>query len=62
MLNMEDIMYQLKQIGPRIREQVYDALHNYSAMTRLSMSKIVEDAVKEYLEKKGFEVADDHRN
>lgn len=55
-------MYQLKQIGPRIREQVYHALHNYSAMTRLSMSKIVEDAVREYLEKQGFEVADDNRD
>jgi len=55
-------MYKLKQIGPRIREQVYDALHSYSAMTRLSMSKIVEDAVKDYLQRQGFEVSDDHRS
>ena len=55
-------MYKLKQIGSRIREQVYDALHSYSAMTRLSMSKIVEDAVKDYLQRQGFEVSDDHRS
>ena len=55
-------MYEVKQIGPRIRINVYKALHSYSAMTRLSMSKIVEDAVKDYLQKEGFEVADDHRN
>ena len=55
-------MYKLKQLGPRIREHVYDALHNYSAMTRLSMSKIVETAVKESLHTHGFNVPAPHRN
>lgn len=55
-------MSELKQIGPRIREDVYKALHDYSDKTRMSMSLIVELALKDLLVKSGYEFADDHRN
>jgi hypothetical protein len=58
---MESEMDKLKQIGPRIRQDVYDALHAYSDGSRMSMSLIVELALKEYLmtERKTL---DDHRD
>ena len=61
-LNMETDMAELKQIGPRIREDVYDALHEYSADSRMSMSLIVELALKEYLKSSGYEFANDNRD
>jgi len=42
-------MKELKQIGPRIREDVYDALHDHSDNTRISMSALVEMALKDLL-------------
>ena len=55
-------MTDLKQIGPRVREDVYDALHEYSAKTRMSMSLIVEMAIKDLLKECGYEFKDDHRH
>lgn len=55
-------MKELKQIGPRIREDVYDALHDYSDNTRISMSALVEMALKDLLKKAGYEFKDDRRN
>jgi len=55
-------MSELRQIGPRIREDVYKSLHDYSDKTRMSMSLIVELALKDLLVKSGYEFADDHRN
>lgn len=61
-LNMESTMKELKQIGPRIREDVYDALHEYSADSRMSMSLIVELALRDALKAAGYEFANDHRD
>lgn len=55
-------MKELKQIGPRIREDVYDALHDYSHNTRISMSALVEMALKDLLKQAGYEFKDDRRN
>ena len=55
-------MSELKQIGPRIREDVYDALHEYSSISRMSMSLIVELALKEYLDRIAEEVSNDRRD
>lgn len=55
-------MKELKQIGPRIREDVYDALHEYSADSRMSMSLIVELALRDALKAAGYEFANDHRD
>jgi hypothetical protein len=54
-------MDKLKQIGPRIRQDVYDALHAYSDGSRMSMSLIVELALKEYLMTER-ETPDDNRD
>ena len=54
-------MKDLKQIGPRIREDVYDALHEYSNQSRISMSVLVEMALKDLLNKCGYKFEDDHR-
>lgn len=62
MLQKEVLMTDLKQIGPRVREDVYDALHEYSAKTRMSMSLIVEMAIKDLLKDCGYEFKDDHRH
>ena len=59
---MEDYMPELKQIGPRIREDVYEALHDYSDKTRMSMSLIVELSLKDLLKQAGYEFKYDHRN
>jgi hypothetical protein len=55
-------MKELKQIGPRIREDIYDALHEYSADSRMSMSLIVELALKDHLKAAGYEFTNDHRD
>ena len=55
-------MTELKQIGPRIREDVYDDLHEYSSVSRMSMSLIVEMALKEFLSKAAEEMSNDNRD
>jgi len=55
-------MKELKQIGPRIREDVYDALHDHSDNTRISMSALVEMALKDLLKQAGYDFKDDRRN
>lgn len=49
----------IKQIGPRIRQGVYDALQACSKEERVSMSVLVENAIKELLEKKGYDLKND---
>ena len=51
-------MNKLKQIGPRIREDVYDALHMFSYDSRMSMSLIVELALRDYLKAGGVDLND----
>ena len=51
-------MNELKQIGPRIREDVYDALHTFSHDSRMSMSLIVELALRDYLKANGVDLND----
>jgi hypothetical protein len=55
---MESEMNKLKQIGPRIREDVYDALHMFSYDSRMSMSLIVELALRDYLKAGGVDLND----
>jgi hypothetical protein len=55
-------MSELKQIGPRIREDVAAALQEYSAKTRMSMSLLVEHALIDLLKQSGYEFKDDHRH
>jgi len=57
-LTMESEMNKLKQIGPRIREDVYDALHMFSYDSRMSMSLIVELALRDYLKAGGVDLND----
>jgi hypothetical protein len=57
-LTMEGEMNKLKQIGPRIREDVYDALHTFSHDSRMSMSLIVELALQDYLKAGGVDLND----
>jgi|OM-RGC.v1.036980539 hypothetical protein len=52
--------YQLKQIGPRIRAEVADALREHSRDTRMSISLLVENAVIEMMSAAGREVEYDH--
>jgi hypothetical protein len=52
----------IKQIGPRIRQGVYDALQACSKEERVSMSVLVEKAIKDLLEKKGYDLKNDSGN
>ena len=52
---------ELKQIGPRIRDDVYQALVRYSTKTRQSQSVIVEQALVTMLREAGYDVQDYHR-
>ena len=54
-------MKKLIQIGPRIQEHVYQALHAYSDGSRMSMSLIVELALQEYLKTERI-LPDDNRD
>lgn len=58
---MEGNMDELKQIGPRIRSDVADALKEYAAKRRMSVSVIVEIAIIELLKDGGVQI-DDYRN
>jgi hypothetical protein len=58
---MEGNMDELKQIGPRIRPDVADALKEYAAKRRMSMSLIVELAVIDLLKQSGY-AFDDSRD
>jgi hypothetical protein len=51
-------MQDLKQIGPRIREDVYEALQKYSETSRMSMSLLVELALKDLLSDAGYSFDD----
>ena len=57
----EITMQDLKQIGPRIREDVYEALQKYSETSRMSMSLLVEMALKDLLSDAGYSF-DDRRH
>jgi len=52
--------YELKQIGPRIRSEVADALREHSRDTRMSISLLVENAVIEMMSNAGREVEYDN--
>ncbi len=52
--------YELKQIGPRIRSEVADALREHSRDTRMSISLLVENAVIEMMSSAGREVEYDN--
>lgn len=54
----EITMQDLKQIGPRIREDVYEALQKYSETSRMSMSLLVELALKDLLSDAGYSFDD----
>jgi hypothetical protein len=54
----EITMQDLKQIGPRIREDVYEALQKYSETSRMSMSLLVELALKDLLTDAGYSFDD----
>jgi len=54
-------MDELKQIGPRIRSDVADALKEYASKRRMSVSVIVEIAIIELLKDGGVQI-DDYRN
>lgn len=53
-----------KQLGPRLRVDLVDALKEYSDDTRRSVVSVIEEACREYLERRGKEVknANDLRN
>lgn len=54
-------MIDTKQIGPRIREDVYEALNEHSDTTRVPMSKLVEYALIDLLKNAGYEFKNDYR-
>ena len=58
---MEATMIDTKQIGPRIREDVYEALNKHSDTTRVPMSKLVEYALIDLLKNAGYEFKNDYR-
>ena len=58
---MEYFMTETKQIGPRIREDVYEALNSHSDTTGLPMSKLVEYALIDLLKNAGYEFKNDYR-
>lgn len=53
---------ELKQIGPRIRDDVYQALVRYCTKTRQSQSVIVEQALVNVLREAGYDVKDYYRH
>jgi hypothetical protein len=62
-LPMEEHMAdELKQIGPRIRDDVYQALVRYSTKTRQSQSVIVEQALVNVLREAGYDIQDYYRH
>jgi predicted hydrolase (HD superfamily) len=58
---MEATMTDTKQIGPRIREDVYEALQQHSDKTRTPMSKMVEYALMDLLKTAGYQFENDYR-
>lgn len=54
--------HELKQIGPRIRDDVYQALVQYCTKTRQSQSVIVEQALVNMLREAGYDVQDNYRH
>jgi uncharacterized membrane protein (DUF373 family) len=58
----ENMADELKQIGPRIRDDIYQALVRYSTKTRQSQSVIVEQALVAMLREAGYDVQDYHRH
>ena len=51
-------MENLKQIGPRIRIDVADALRDYCQKRRMSISVVVELAIIDLLKSAGVEIHD----
>jgi len=54
-------MTDTKQIGPRIRADVYEALQQHSDKTRTPMSKMVEYALMDLLKTAGYQFENDYR-
>ena len=54
-------MTDTKQIGPRIRADVYEALQQPSDKTRTPMSKMVEYALMDLLKTAGYQFENDYR-
>ena len=52
----EIIMSDMVQVLVRLRPDVVDALKLCKERTRMSQSGIIENALREYLEKRGYEV------
>ena len=50
--------YELKQIGPRIRQDIYEALIKECARTRQSQAIIVEQALIRLLKEAGHDIED----
>jgi predicted transcriptional regulator len=48
MANKDDGM---QQISVRLRQNVYDRLHEYKHQTRISKTAIIEQAIVDYLDK-----------
>jgi hypothetical protein len=53
---------ELKQIGPRIRKEVYEKFAKDCENTRYSQSVIIEKLIINYLKDKGYEFASDIRD
>ncbi len=53
---------ELKQIGPRIRKEVYDKFAEDCEKTRYSQSVIIEKLIINYLKDKGYEFNSDIRD
>ncbi len=53
---------ELRQIGPRIRQDVHECLADYSRRVRMSQSVIVELALIRLLEEAGYVIPDTHRH
>lgn len=56
-----EVEISLKQIGPRIRSDVYDALMAESKRTRQRQDVLVEQAIIKMLKEHGHELEDDCR-